>query len=182
MTKRDLTASVLGLALAVFAVGCDQKESATNTRPSNANGNTAVVVNANGNTATGTTSRADDNNWDADIKREDFDKDKAKYERRAKDSGSTIGQGANDLWIWTKTRTALATTEDLRDSTVNVDVENDTVTLKGTVRDAKQKAKAEQVAKGIEGVKSVRNTLTVAASGDTGAANTNAAGAKSDKK
>ena len=36
------------------------------------------------------------------------------------------------------------------------------VTLKGTVDDAAQKTKAEQVAKGIDGVKSVKNELKVA--------------------
>ena len=53
------------------------------------------------------------------------------------------------------------TADDLRDSTINVDVVNDVVTLKGTVETAAQKTKAEQVTKGIEGVKSVKNELTV---------------------
>src|SRR3712207_8288476 len=55
------------------------------------------------------------------------------------------------LPIWVKTRSALMTTNDLRESTINVDVVNDVVTLKGSVANAAQKTKAEQVAKGIEG-------------------------------
>jgi hyperosmotically inducible protein len=43
-----------------------------------------------------------------------------------------------------------------------VDVVNDVVTLKGTVANANQKTKAEQVAKDIDGVKSVKNELKVA--------------------
>ena len=74
----------------------------------------------------------------------------------------TIGSGANDSWLWFKTRAALLTTNDLRESTVNVDVVNDVVTLKGTVGTAAEKTKAEQVAKGIDGVKSVKNELKVA--------------------
>jgi osmotically-inducible protein OsmY len=68
-----------------------------------------------------------------------------------------------DGWLWTKTRAVLATTDDLRDSTINVDVDNAVVTLSGTVATQAQKTKAAQVAKSVEGVKSVRNNLTVSA-------------------
>jgi hyperosmotically inducible periplasmic protein len=57
----------------------------------------------------------------------------------------------------------LATTDDLRDSTINVDVDNAIVTLSGTVATQAQKTKAAQVAKGVEGVKNVRNNLVVSA-------------------
>jgi hypothetical protein len=174
--KKEIAISMLSLSL--LAVGCDQKEPVANTNVRNANGNSAILMNANGNTATGTIGKADDDDWDVDVNRGDFDKEKAKYEKRAKDSGSTIGSGANDLWIWTKTKAALAGADDLRDSTINVDVENDVVTLKGSVKDAAQKTKAEQTATAIEGVKSVRNQLTLATAGT----NSNTAGAKSDTK
>jgi osmotically-inducible protein OsmY len=93
--------------------------------------------------------------------KEEYEKNKAQCER---DKGSsTIGQGLQDSWLWTKTRGALAAADDLRDSTINVDVVNDVVTLKGTVANAAQKASAEKVAKGIEGVKSVKNELQIRA-------------------
>lgn len=96
---------------------------------------------------------------DANVTREDYDRNREEYER---DKGSsTIGQGINDSWLWFKTRAALATTDDLRDSTINVDVANDVITLKGTVANQAQKTKAEQVAKGIEGQKGVKNELLV---------------------
>jgi osmotically-inducible protein OsmY len=144
----------------IMANGCD-----TFTANSNANGNlananrnaNAVLVNANANRT------ANVNRWsnvNANMTREEYEKNRADYER---DKGSSsIGQGANDSWLWFKTRAALLTTADLRDSTINVDVENDVVTLTGTVETAAQKAKAEQVAKGIEGVKRVNNQLKVA--------------------
>ena len=100
------------------------------------------------------------NTSNSNVTREEYDKNRANYE---KDKGSsTIGQGANDSWLWFKTRTALLTTADLRESTINVDAVNDVITLKGTVASAAQKTKAEQVAKDIDGVKSVKNELKVA--------------------
>ena len=121
----------------------------TNLGVNNANTG-AIVVNANANT----------NRWRANITREEYERNRAEYEREK--GSSTIGQGANDMWLWVKTRSSLMTTDDLRESTINVDVVNDVVTLKGTVETAAQKTKAEQVAKGIEGVKSVKNELKVA--------------------
>ncbi len=115
----------------------------------------AVLVNANSSSNTAA------NRWNnPNVTREEYDKNRADYE---KDRGtSTIGTGANDSWLWFKTRAALMTTNDLRDSTINVDVSNDVITLKGTVATAAQKAKAQEVANGIEGKKSVVNQLTVA--------------------
>src|SRR5689334_6462220 len=115
------------------------------------NTNVKVNVNSNANanrvvpSPTPTLDRTNSN-----VSREEYDKNRAEYE---KDKGSsTIGQGANDSWLWFKTRAALLTASDLRDSTINVDVVNDVVTLKGTVANAAQKASAEKVAKGIDGV------------------------------
>jgi osmotically-inducible protein OsmY len=54
------------------------------------------------------------------------------------------------------------TTSDLRDSTINVDVQNGVITLKGTVASAAEKTKAKQVADGIEGKKSIVDQLKVA--------------------
>lgn len=139
------TLSLSALALA----GCESTTT-TNTNVRNANSNIAVV------TATPTATPRRDN---SNISKEEYDKNRAEYE---KDKGnSKIGTGANDSWLWFKTRAALLTTSDLRESTINVDVENDVVTLRGTVANAEQKKKAEEVAKGIDGVKSVKNDLQV---------------------
>ncbi|HUR99251.1 MAG TPA: BON domain-containing protein, partial [Pyrinomonadaceae bacterium] len=120
------------------------------------NANTgAVVVPANANT------NMNSNRWNANVTREEYEKNKGDYD---KDKGSsTIGSGVNDSWLWVKTRASLLGTADLRESTINVDVVNDVVTLRGSVANAAQKTKAEQVAKGIDGVKSVKNELKVAA-------------------
>lgn len=127
----------------------------------NANGNANRAVNANANA-----------NVNANVSptpragtREDYERNRERYQREAKESGRTVGTGANDLWLWVKTRFDLAAADDLRDSTINVDVDNDVVTLTGTVASAAQRARAETVAKAVEGVRSVRNQLKVAPSG-----------------
>ena len=162
MRFRLITLVVGIVALAGMPGACgDTTTTSNNARANNSmtnlganNANTgAIVVNSNANTGA--------NRWtNTNVTREDYDKNRADYER---DKGSsTIGSGANDSWLWFKTRSALLTTSDLRESTINVDVVNDVVTLKGTVETAAKKTKAEQVAKDIDGVKSVKNELKVA--------------------
>ena len=104
--------------------------------------------------------------------REEYERDRERYNREAKESGRSVGSGVNDGWLWVKTRFDLAAADDLRDSTINVDVDNAVVTLTGTVASAAQKTRAEQVAKSVEDVKSVRNQLRVVS--DNANANTNA--------
>lgn len=153
---------LLFVALAAFLAACgDAANTNTNTRTNSVtnlgtnNANVgAVVVNSNANTNANRWANANS------VTREEYDKNRAEYE---KDKGtSTIGSGANDSWLWFKTRAALLATNDLRESTIDVDVNNDVITLKGTVETAAQKAKAAEVANGIEGKKSVVNQLKVA--------------------
>jgi hypothetical protein len=168
--NRPVAFVVAGIALAMLTTGC-QTETNTNT---NANGNTAVVnANANANTNRNANANANTRTTNANITREEYEKNKESFTEEAKRLGRKIGTGAEDGWLWTKTRAALATTDDLRDSTINVDVENGVVTLSGTVANQAQKTKAEQVAKGIDGVKSVKNQLTVSATGVNTNQNTN---------
>ena len=153
MTTKRLTIYAIAVFASAFALGaCDTTANMnTNSNARNTNSNTAVVVNA---TATPTPRSAN-----ANITREEYDRNRAEYEREK--GSSTIGQGVNDSWLWFKTRTALAAADDLRDSTINVDVVNDKITLRGTVATAAQKASAERVAKSIEGQTGVSNQLTV---------------------
>ncbi len=166
MNKNQLAALVAGAALFALAAGC---QTATNTN----NANAAVVTNANAganvNANVTATANANTRTINANISREDFERERDRFAREAREAGRKIGSGANDLWLWTKARAALAAADDLRDSTVNVDVDNAVVTLTGTVANQAQKAKAERVAKGVEGVKSVKNNLTVSAGGNTNA-------------
>lgn len=96
-----------------------------------------------------------------ELTRAEYDREKDKYAAESTATGRTIGTGANDAWLWTKTKATLASTNDLRDSTINVDVANAVVTLTGTLPTEKQKQIALKAAKGIDGVKAVKDMLKV---------------------
>jgi hyperosmotically inducible protein len=135
--------------------GCNQ--AANDNRTANANAN----ANANA-TATATPAAVANNNSNRRAPtREEYERDKERYQREARESGRRVGSGVNDGWLWVKTRFDLATADDLRDSTINVDVDNGVVTLTGTVPSNTQKARAEQIVTPVEGVRSVRNQLRV---------------------
>ncbi len=74
---------------------------------------------------------------------------------------SIASASTHDAWITTKTKMALLTTEGVSGTSVNVDTVNSTVTLHGKVESADEKAKAEAVARKIDGVTDVRNVLQV---------------------
>lgn len=149
--RRRITGFIAVAALAVLLAGCD------NTANQNANAN----VNRNTNAVAASPSPSVAANSNRAPTRAETEAQKERYSREAKESGRKVGTGANDLWLWVKTRFDLAAADDLRDSTINVDVDNDIVTLTGTVASAAQKTRAEAVAKAVEGVKSVRNQLRV---------------------
>ena len=165
--KFKITGVVVSLMLSLLFIGCEQPANTNTTNANtNANANTSANANANANVnANSDTSRAPT--------REEYERDKGRYEREARESGRKIGTGLNDGWLWVKTRFELAAADDLRDSTINVDVDNGVVTLGGTVATPAQKAKAEQVAKAVEDVKSVKNMLKVGTSDNTNSANRN---------
>lgn len=152
----------LSLTLAAFALYLAACGGTANNSNYNARANTtnlgannanvgAVVVNSNTNS----------NRWNSNISKEEYEKNRTEYEK-GKGSSESIGQSVEDSWLWFKTKSALATTSDLRDSTINVDVVNGVITLKGTVATAAEKTKAKQVADGIDGKKSVVDQLKVA--------------------
>ena len=66
-----------------------------------------------------------------------------------------------DSWITMKTKLALMTTEGIDTWDLNVDTVSGGVTLHGKVASEAAKEKAATVAKGIEGVTSVKNLLQV---------------------
>ena len=162
-----ITGLIATAALSLTIAACEGGTANRNANNANSNANTGALASpsptavANTNTNTG---RAPT--------REEYERDRARYDREARESGRTVGTGANDGWLWVKTRFELATADDLRDSTINVDVDNAVVTLTGTVASAAQKTRAEQVAKGVEDVRSVRNQLRVVS--DNANANGNA--------
>jgi hyperosmotically inducible periplasmic protein len=167
--RRRIEGFMVLAALLLLIAGCDNTAN-TNNRAANANAN----ANANTNTVATSTPVTTTNDNRRAPTREEYERDKERYNREAKGQGRTIGSGANDGWLWVKTRFDLAAADDLRDSTINVDVDKAVVTLSGTVANAAQKTKAEQVAKAVEGVTSVKNMLKVSTGNDNKNANANA--------
>lgn len=71
------------------------------------------------------------------------------------------GNFVDDAWITTKVKTLLLKDDVIRGLSVNVETRKGTVQLSGWVNDETQIAHAEQVARSIDGVRSVRNDLQV---------------------
>ena len=158
--RSRITGFIAVAALAVLLPGCDNTANSNVTTNHNANANAV---------ATATPTPVANTNSNRAPTRAEYEANKERYNREAKESGRKVGTGANDTWLWIKTRFDLAAADDLRDSTIDVDVDNDVVTLSGTVASAAQKTRAEAVAKAVEGVKGVKNQLKV----QTGNANAN---------
>jgi hypothetical protein len=160
MNWKNIGLMFAAMTLLGLSAACD------NSTNSNDNANTvnrnANAAKANEGTPTPTPT-ANSNNSNSNPSKSDVQKDADKYKQQAKDMGRKIGDGAEDAWLWVKTRSTLAAADDLRDSTINVDVDNNAVTLSGSVSNASQKTKAEQLTKEVDGVKSVKNELRVAA-------------------
>jgi len=98
----------------------------------------------------------------AEVTRAEYTEELAKEAReKAKGAGETIGDSLDDAWIHTKIVTKLIGNSTTPERKINVDVVNNTVTLRGAVQNAAQKAEAERVAKETDGVKRVVNRLTI---------------------
>ena len=166
---KRLAGFLISSAIVFLATSCS--ETADNTNLTNTNvSNRAVPTNSNENAnsmAMRNSNSTSNSNHSLIPTREEYEKSKEKYGSEAKSAGSKIGSGLEDGWLWTKTRYELAAADDLRDSTINVDVDNAVVTLRGTVANQAQRIKAVETAKGISGVKSVKDELKLSASGST---------------
>jgi osmotically-inducible protein OsmY len=76
-------------------------------------------------------------------------------------AGPAMAASTPDAWVTTKVKMSLLTDADVSALDVNVDTVDGRVTLHGTVGTAAEKAEAEKIARGIEGVREVRNLLQV---------------------
>lgn len=76
------------------------------------------------------------------------------------DSRST-GQVIDDTAIHTKVKAALVNDPVVAGTSINVDVNRGVVSLSGAVNGDVEKTKAEDIVRGIDGVRSVENNLIV---------------------
>ena len=75
--------------------------------------------------------------------------------------GDTIGDSLDDGWVHMKVVGKLIADSKTPERTINVDVSNNVVTLRGAVASPEIRAQAESVAKSVDGVKDVKNRLVV---------------------
>jgi len=178
MSSKTLLTLLAGAALSLSAAACGSADNVNVTVNANGNANRAANANATATpTPANTNSTANANSRNYNMTREEFNRNSNDYIAGAKNAGDSIGSSIEDGWIHLKARGALAAVDDLRDSTINVDVDNKVVTLRGSVGSAAGKAAAEKAAK-VEGATRVVNRLEVRADG---ASNSNAA-ANANKK
>lgn len=102
-----------------------------------------------------------------EVERSQYTKEMAQSHReKAKAAGDSVGSSLDDAWIHSKIVTKLIADSRTPQHQINVDVNNNVVTLHGTVEDMEAKASAEKIARTTEGVKSVKNQLKVGAAAD----------------
>jgi hyperosmotically inducible periplasmic protein len=80
---------------------------------------------------------------------------------KAKSTTEEAKTMVSDSWITSKTKIALFADERVKGTQVSVDTKNGVVHLRGKVDSGEAKSAAADVAKGIEGAKSVKNDLQV---------------------
>ena len=82
-------------------------------------------------------------------------------------AGRSAGRAVDDGWIKSKIYAQYLADWNtvLNDSNIDVDVNNNMVTLNGTVKTAEAKARAVSIAKATDGVKGVKDNLRVGAAG-----------------
>jgi hyperosmotically inducible protein len=76
-------------------------------------------------------------------------------------TGDTLGQNIDDTTITTSVKAKLAADKGSSVTRVQVDTNRGVVALTGTVESAADRARAEQIVRGVSGVRGVANNLQV---------------------
>jgi hyperosmotically inducible periplasmic protein len=76
-------------------------------------------------------------------------------------TGDTLGQNIDDTTITTSVKAKLAADKGSSVTRVQVDTNRGVVALTGTVESSADRARAEQIARGVSGVRGVANNLQV---------------------
>jgi len=71
------------------------------------------------------------------------------------------GMGVKDSWITSKTKMKLVADKRTKARQIKVETQSGVVTLRGKVASPEERVAAEEITKGVDGVKSVRNTLEI---------------------
>jgi hyperosmotically inducible periplasmic protein len=76
-------------------------------------------------------------------------------------TGETLGEHIDDTTITTTVKTKLAAEKGTTLTRIQVDTDRGVVQLSGVVDSAAEKSRAEQITRGVGGVKAVKNSLQV---------------------
>jgi osmotically-inducible protein OsmY len=99
-----------------------------------------------------------------EVARSEYTDEMARETReKARVRGDKVGSSVEDAWIHTKLVAKLIGDSQTPARKINVDVDHNVVTLRGTVESAVARDEAERVARGTDGVKRVINLLKVVA-------------------
>jgi osmotically-inducible protein OsmY len=85
----------------------------------------------------------------------------ARVEEPTKPADAGASQVMKDSWLTTKTKMALVKDKRVKARRITVETQGGVVTLRGKVATVSERVAAEEVAKGVAGVKSVSNALQV---------------------
>ena len=73
----------------------------------------------------------------------------------------TVGEYIDDATITTQVKARMLNNPDVAGTSISVETLNGTVMLSGFAKNATEKATAEQIARGVNGVKAVKNEIAV---------------------
>lgn len=88
----------------------------------------------------------------------ELEREKERFERERE---AEYESGKLDEYLWVKVRAALVAEGELRDKEIKVEVEKGVVTLSGIVRSMAQKSEAERRARNVNGVRGIKNQITI---------------------
>jgi hyperosmotically inducible protein len=86
-----------------------------------------------------------------------------KMENKAKETTQEVKGATSDSWVTSKTKIALFADDRVKGREVRVETQSGEVFLRGKVDSEEAKTAAGEIAKGVEGVKNVKNDLQVVA-------------------
>lgn len=160
-TKRLIVFTTAAILSMLFAAGCSTTDT-TNTSEATATSNT-VANNSNSSSvgptandaATPVITPAVNNSQSAPVK------SGSPAPQTAKIPDHKIGSGGNDFYLFSKIRGQINEDAQLKNTNLVVNINDGVVTLTGTVANPEQKAQAEQLAHGVEGVKGIKNQLRI---------------------
>jgi hyperosmotically inducible protein len=88
-------------------------------------------------------------------------------DRTATERNQTMTERTEDGWITTKIKSEFATDKLVSATNIHVNTDNGVVHLSGTAKNQDEVNRAVQIARGVKGVKSVRNEMQIQGVGAT---------------